>query len=313
MILADLGWEAVATLGSPPLHRLWANADDDVWLVGGYPYPIDPGFTPYPDPEAESRLVHFDGTTATEIPSPSNTILDGVWGVSGDDVWVADGDDVIFHYDGTGWSNVDTLEWLGGAIDGVASDDVWFGGRTFKHWNGATMEEFSSPCLDYVSAIAAISSDDVWAACGTGTLVHWDGTEWSAVPTVSQLWVLGLFASASNDVWGVGNGGNRVHWDGAELSERSEGYVTYEALDGTSASDIWAVGSCCWDVSMAPLVAHFDGSSWTDHRVRDFDGGLSDIAKTPTGRFYALGWDDPPAHPVEEFWPVNSKIFVLRP
>ena len=154
----------------------------------------------------------------------------------------------------------------------------------------------------------------MWAGGGSGTLVHWDGETWSAVSTGNQLYVFGVFAPASNDVWGVGNGGNRLHWDGSTVTVTTEGWVGYDALAGTSASDIWGVGSCCWDEGKtSALLSYFDGSVWTDHRLEDFDGGFADVKTTPTGRYYALGWDNTPAHPATEFLPVRSRLYVLRP
>lgn len=135
------------------------------------------------------------------------------------------------------------------AVDALGPDDAWAvgddldTGPLLEHWDGHTWQSFLGP-VDveddvYLNAVEVVSADDAWAVgdrfvdggASVRTLaLHWDGVTWSAVPT--------------------------PHF----------GYhSTLAAVSGTSADDVWAVGSFTAKTPRVPdrtLALHWDGISW---------------------------------------------------
>src|SRR5207248_429741 len=85
-----------------------------------------------------------------------------------------------------------------------------------EHWDGSSWSVVSSPnpdpSFDSLHAVAAISSNNVWAVGTTGNptqnlIEHWNGTAWSLVSSPdpnngNQL--LAVAVIAANDIWAVG-------------------------------------------------------------------------------------------------------------
>jgi hypothetical protein len=123
--------------------------------------------------------------------------------------------------------------------------------------------------------VSASSPSDVWAAGDNGGLnpvvLRFDG-RWRLVhsPAV-RVSILGLKAFAPDDVWAVGEGGIGVafvmHWDGMRWTSmevpQPGDYSTLFAIDGSSPSDMWAVGDYFTLDGIKGLGVHYDGTSWT--------------------------------------------------
>lgn len=132
------------------LWWVYGTAPDTVWMVG----------------EGGAIVRHTPSTGASvRMPAPGTETLFGVWGTSDRDVWAVGGNlnagasdrvGVIWHFDGTSWSNV-TLP---------AEVTAWV--VLYKVWGNGT--------------------NDVWACGANGTTLHYDGTSWSlvAVPTEAR-------------------------------------------------------------------------------------------------------------------------------
>src|SRR5438874_2101977 len=94
------------------------------------------------------------------------------------------------------------------------------------HWPGRSIRfGLSLPkFLSYLFSVAAISTDDVWAAGGRtlgSLMLHWDGFGWQVMQDAGTGSIASLSALAYNDVWAVGTRrGSGVshtlieHWDG---------------------------------------------------------------------------------------------------
>jgi hypothetical protein len=252
-----------------------------------------------PDPlDYRPLIVHFDGSSWTEVPSPQ--IVEGTLGsisaVSPTDIWAAGMEigtfrTVIEHYDGTTWTAVDhpsphSAYVNFGALDSVASDDVWLVGsyldansvsRTLaEHWDGSFWQVVPTPNVGTrgtsLSAVTAISSNDVWASgrttigdVRTGALIeHWDGNTWEAIPPER--------AGKSSAFGGIGSASN---------------------------ADIWAVGS--WsnspDGGLRTLVEHSSGTAFikvTTPNVNDLDNVLLSVSSSPDGFVWAVGFHQEP-------------------
>ena len=69
------------------LNAVWGSAADDVFAVG-----------------ENGTILHFDGSAAAPMTSPTNEALVDVWGNSGTDVYAVGLSGTILHYDGAAWS-----------------------------------------------------------------------------------------------------------------------------------------------------------------------------------------------------------------
>lgn len=140
---------------------------------------------------------------------------------------------------------------------------------------------------DGLTAVAAVSSTDVWAVGGSGSqrgsgqpvIEQWNGTQWNAVSPASTTALYSILYSvavvSANDVWAVGwQGINGVaytlieHWNGTQwnvVKGSGPGPVSNSLLSVTavSASDIWAVGYYqSSDYMDHSLTEHWNGKVW---------------------------------------------------
>jgi hypothetical protein len=157
-----------------------------------------------------------------------------------------------------------------------------------------------------LTGMAAISSNDVWAAGYSGVgpqtnpvALHWDGFNWTSTPTVGNGYFAAVAAASSNDVWavgGVGSVGIRQtlveHWDGTSWSVVPSANVnanTDNSLSGVAAlasNDVWAIGNYNDGISNQTLVEHWNGTAWTivsspnTNPMENFLYGISAVSPT---------------------------------
>jgi len=172
--------------------------------------------------------------------------------------------------------------------------------------------EVGNSYLD-LSAVAAVSSTDVWAVGTTGhefattpVIAHWDGHKLHVTtafrPTVyvksadegRQLSgeLSGIAAINRDDIWAVGTDGESkpvvLHWDGRKWRRASiprlrasAGLSTVAAI---SSHDVWAVGQ----VGTRPLAMHWDGRRWQVIDIRR-EGALGAVDGSSSGDVWAVG------------------------
>jgi hypothetical protein len=94
------------------VNGVWSNASNDIFAVGSRKHGWFGNIY-------HGLILHYDGTTFTEMASPTSRELVDVWGNSGSNVYAV-GAEGVFHYDGTRWSKInDTPGW---EIWGTATD-----------------------------------------------------------------------------------------------------------------------------------------------------------------------------------------------
>jgi hypothetical protein len=212
------------------------------------------------------------------------------------------------HWDGTQWSIIPTplistpTAQLN-SISAVDSNDVWAAGfsdnpnclcgkTVVEHWNGSSWTKLKTPSpgvADYLTGIAAVSANDVWAVgyewisnfTELPLLLHYNGTAWKIFNT-SQLQfgqVSSVFARSTNDVWAVGWTGQlpnvnalALHWNGTTLTRVSfpteaGGSIVLKSVSGGASNDVWAVGNYEFfglngNLSLSARSYHWDGSRW---------------------------------------------------
>jgi hypothetical protein len=193
------------------------------------------------------------------------------------------------------------------------------------HWDGTTWSVEDTPNAgangDQLFGVAAVSSSEAWAvgsAAGPPTtytsstvIEHWTGSAWTVVPSpnpsrdplygTNQLYDVKAFAP--NDVWAAGWQQGDVgyaplveRWDGRswKVSKTpSAGSIQTVALDGTSSSDIWAVGyRFTFGRGDQSVVLHYDGSHWSavPTPVLGIDNYLNDVAVVSPTDAWAVGY-----------------------
>jgi hypothetical protein len=178
------------------------------------------------------------------------------------------------------------------AVPGEISTGVLGSGGPAGSWSGRSPA--ASPGLGQatapgdLSAIAAVSPDDVWAVGGVqsgGTYLpvaeHWDGHGWSQVPTAipsgtSKSYLQTVTAISTDDVWAAGaetlSDGVTMrtlieHWNGRKWrlvdSPSVDGdWNMLNGIDAVSSDDVWVVGAGGAGTAIKTLVEHWDGHTW---------------------------------------------------
>lgn len=236
------------------------------------------------------------------------------------------------------------IERLPGPTDGgiqltdisvIAADDIWAVGyiwtagerRTLAvHYDGSswTVTPTPNPGKDSgvsagLNAIAAIASNDIWAAGDVqvnadgpmDTLVmHWDGATWQIVPSpgVSTVTELGYSFSeievvSAKDIWFTGTRGDRTlgaytaHWDGKSFGVYSTPNVANRPAEivGMSAlapDDIWGVGGAT-SINSGGFVMRWNGAEWASMLLTETSGAPSyyfyDVAAVTPDDVWVVG------------------------
>lgn len=175
--------------------------------------------------------------------------------------------------------------------------------------------DLPGPTVSYASA------NDGWALAASrewSTAERWHDGRWTMTPTVvptdpehTSLALSGIAAVSADEAWAVGGtykaGGGIVgntiplgalieHWDGQEWQmvpsplDDQEG-AALRAVAARSATDIWAVGLRADGDAAAPLIEHYDGTSWTLASPAPSNGssGFRAVGVGTDGSVFAVG------------------------
>jgi hypothetical protein len=197
------------------------------------------------------------------------------------------------------------------------------------HWNGSAWTLVETPNMgqetgDWLYGVAAVSPSEAWAVgytagpwdtyTSTTLIEHWTGSAWSVVSSpnpsndpiygANQLYDVRAFAP--NDVWAVGwywttigSAPLVVRWDGRRWKVSptpNDEYRQLVALDGTSSSDIWAVGhSLNFSNGHQALAMHWDGRTWAVVPTPILAGDiyLNDVSVVSATDVWAVGYSLP--------------------
>ncbi|HEU5214721.1 MAG TPA: hypothetical protein VFU30_04200 [Gaiellaceae bacterium] len=220
---------------------------------------------------------------------------------------------LVEHWDGSSWTEVasPTTEWLE-AVAAASPDDVWTFGYSPSHtpaaghWDGSAWKRVPLPSPKGAQAVelvgaAARAVDDVWAVGSWEAprapllrplVEHWNGTSWSIWPTPSfKVYgrLLGVTALSPTNAWAVGAAGVRagkritlrtlvLHWNGHEWTRvpspnpRTASTSAAEIQDAVtsvaavSPQDMWAVGAYFFRSAKHhtdhTLALHWNGRRW---------------------------------------------------
>jgi len=301
-------WRVSSTQAVGFYSSVATTSVSNAWAVGGTNW-----FTP------QTLAEHWNGRSWTQVatPTPDGTAyFQGIAATSRDNAWAVG---VIGD---------------GPAVDGSVDPLI-------EHWNGKSWSQadYPEPALGYLTAVTAISADDVWAVGhigsgpGTQTLIeHWNGQHWTLVPSNApgDLGTLGGVAGTGpNNAWVVGYnqsgpGGDYesliLHWNGKRWSvvpsPNPTGQTDLWRVAAASPDDAWAVGytnpNCC---GAGTAAFHWNGKNWTvTSSVNPPGSGLSmlaDVVITSAHNAWAVGSYDDWSATLIEHWNGTSWVWHL--
>ncbi len=164
----------------------WGTSSSDIFVVGN-----------------GGQIHHFDGTSFTDMVSPTTKDLRSVWGTSHNDVWAcgfnpSTAESVLLHFDGTSWVLVD-LSKIGNIHVGAhALGEVWAsdssghkvvvtGGsllwretdeQLWRSDSGMIQNRISSNSFIGLFHIRGNTINDFVATGDAGFISHWNGKTW---------------------------------------------------------------------------------------------------------------------------------------
>jgi hypothetical protein len=189
-------------------------------------------------------------------------------------------DTLIEHYDGGLWTVVSSPNPGSGdvlyGVSATSATDAWAVGRKLgdgfgasttliEHWDGTAWTTVRSPNAgagaNELSSVSAVTPTTAWAVgrFGATTLAErWNGRHWRIVPSpdpgVNDSELLSVHTVGPRNAWAVGFRRSHArernlveHWNGVEWSvarvPNPGAPDRLNAIGGSSAGDLWAVGT----------------------------------------------------------------------
>jgi len=242
--------------------------------------------------------------------------LSGVWTSSNADVFAVGSNGSVFRYDGSSWTEIDTVAtaWLRDVWGSSATDVFAVGDNgTILHYDGNaenSWTEMDSGMTEHLEGVWGSSATDVFAVGDNGSILHYDGNDtmtWEPMSSGTTEWLEGIWGSSATDVFAVGDNGTILHYDG-------NGTMTWEPMNsgttehlegvwGSSTADVFAVGD-------NGTILHYDGNaenSWTEMisgTTEHLEGGVWGSSATDV---FAVGNDGMILHYDGNSWtPMSS-------
>lgn len=267
-----------------------------------------------------------DAKDETDMPTcadaPGCVVAEGlsagllcVRALADDDVWIvgaspdpSDGTGpVALHFDGSGWTRLDTSTWAGSELwwAWVTPSEAVFvgnGGLILEHDRASgALAKIDGPDAGITFfGVWGAGPDDLWAV-GMSDGGNGPAALWRRQQGVWAAWedpVLGagedgatwfkVHGTAANDVWLVGTQGRAAHWDGSALTlvptdgEASTATAPLLTVDAGGERPI-AVGG-----AGNGLILEYDGTIWKDLSP-DFVPGFNGVCTGPDGSATAVG------------------------
>lgn len=188
------------------LGRMWSGAPGDVWIAAGK----------FNGNLIDRYLLHRkDGAWSAVGPLGQEDGIDAptgftsIWGASATDIYAV-ARRALYHYDGAGWSPVQTLA-AGSDVFGTGSRDVYaIDGTALWHWDGQTWTSTQAPSA--LSRGWAASSTDVWLS-GVFAGAHYDGRLFTTLDALANEG-MPVGSSAEMFTFGFQGGPSMTRWTG---------------------------------------------------------------------------------------------------
>jgi photosystem II stability/assembly factor-like uncharacterized protein len=271
------------------LTKVWGTSKNDVWAVG-----------------SGGTVIHWDGgawTPSAVPPSPAevrNTFF-AVGGTGPNDVWVASTTSSIFHNTGSGWVKQESpapkgYELVVFSIWSDGSDRFRLGTSDFEYvitmpkgerrvrgnqFAGMTTDkaeiawepqEGTASVLGYYG-----TADDLWLIGDNSTYMPWQRAltvhgvrsaltnelVWTEVESNSLAKLNAIWGSSATDIWAVGDQG--------VLRRMRPGQTSWEIVPSPTNESLYALwGTSATDIWAAGengTILHYDGVTWSPDRA----------------------------------------------
>jgi hypothetical protein len=155
-------WTPVATPVSTgnnlSINAISGDSPSDIWVVGET---VTPG---YHNRQFTSVILHYNGSSWTQMTAPDNSGLLDVDAVSPSDAWAIAADGSVLKWNGTAWSVATQLAEGNTAIAALSPTDVWVAGVvSLTHYNGTSWTSASIPSgINVLTGHAVLSPGDIW-------------------------------------------------------------------------------------------------------------------------------------------------------
>lgn len=217
---AGAGW--VQSLQAGTEHgaflSVWGPSASEVYAVGGQL-----------GDDSHGTVMRYDGAAWTEVALPDGTpSLNWVYGVDGE-LWVVGYEGAALRREGDGWvtTPTPTTSMLWG-VWGSAKDELWAVGGdavddapVLLRWDGAAWAEVALPAIDPdchgLFKVWGSAADDVTIVGDRGVTLRYDGASWSASDSGSIADLISVWGPGDATRVAVGGraNGRVARWDGA--------------------------------------------------------------------------------------------------
>ncbi len=274
------GWSPMATGTTSDLVSVCCISPSDVFAVG-----------------TDGVIIHYDGNSWTTMDSGTDIDLRDVWGSTPGDVfalgvysyhstwypgypatWVS----VIFHYDGSAWSELTRVEeivqnalWCSSSAGLLAVGDD----GTISHYDGTSWSEMPSGTENSLHAIWGTSASDVFAVGDGGTVLHYNGSVWSVMANAASNTLQFVWGTSPSSVFAGGVASGPIHYDGSVWSSPRSGDPGLSGMCGASTALFGVGGSSLWQ---------FDGGAWTE-MLCDSHDDVSSLWGSSAADVFAVG------------------------
>ena len=232
----------------------------------------------------------FNPPSQSGAPSGSPEALTGVYAASPTDVWAVGGatGDPIEHFNGTTWTGQGLPAGMCAATSGVLVSN-----------NQCGVSYITGTSADNITAVGTGIIDTGSSDVEESVAFHFNGTSWSNMTIPAGVTLGPVAAFSATDLWSVNNNGDAENFNGSTWTTTPLPITTtlpdldMTSISGSSPSDIWAAGTASTEGverrKVAPVLEHFNGSTWSNVTVPVTGGVGSVVAISPTDAWAIAG------------------------
>jgi hypothetical protein len=198
-------------------RSVWGSSATDVYAVG----------TAYGSAQF-AFIGHYDGQQWSRVSFPGQGVefLD-VWGTSSANIYAVGGiqdpkggedQGIIFHFDGTSWSEVFHTPQIEHQIHlkaawGTGPADIFVVGDRGKayHFDGTTWTPQTTSFFRALHEVWGASGSDVFSVASHGVIFHFDGVTWAPADSSVTPDLFGVWGGSAVDAFAVGDSGVILH------------------------------------------------------------------------------------------------------